>query len=213
VLLGLAHQRGVPLEEIEVIVAYIPGLDATDDLIDSMRATHPQLRIVRSPFPKANARSKGFMINESARLARGEWFVLLDSDVVLPPDFFARLGALGPEARFVAPDGRKMLTPETTAAVLLGEVRPWEDYDGLLQDAGEYRSQEAKGIPPGFCQCVRREVFEKVPYVELDHFEASDWHFAKTIIDDFGPETRFEDMQVLHLDHGGSQWYGTAKHM
>ena len=153
------------------------------------------------------------MINSSAELASGDWFVLLDSDIVVPPDFFARMNALTGDAHYIAPDGRQMLTPKETGAVLLGHINTWDVYGELIEGEGEYRRHESDGIPPGFCQCVRRDVFEETRYVEMGHFEGADWLFSKSVIDNFGKETRLEGMRVLHLDHGGSQWYGTEKQM
>ena len=212
-LLGIAHQADITPGSVEVVVAYVPGIDATDDLLDGMALAHPNLRIMRWPFSKNYVRSKGFMINESVKATSGEWIVLLDSDIVLQPDFFARLEREGREAKFCAPDGRKMLTPETTARVLLGEARPWAEYEQLQESPGEVRLQESKGVPPGFCQCVRREVFDSMTYTELDHFEGADWDFARRVIDRFGEVKRLAGIRVLHLDHQGSQWYGTDKHM
>ena len=212
-LLGIAHQADIAPGSVEVVVAYVPGIDATDDLLDGMAMAHPQLRIMRSPFPRNHVRSKGFMINESVKATSGEWIVLLDSDIVLQPDFFARLEREGREAKFCAPDGRKMLTPETTARVLLGEARPWAEYEQLQESPGEVRLHESAGVPPGFCQCVRREVLDSVPYREFEHFEGADWDFARRVMDRFGEVKRLAGMRVLHLDHQGSQWYGTDKHM
>lgn len=212
-LLALAYQKDFDLNQIEVVIAYIPGLDTTDDLIDSLRSAHPELRIIRAPFSPDNVRSKGFMINECVNIASGEWIVLLDADVLLPPDFFATVDRVENGCTFIAPDGRKMLTPETTARVLLGDVRPWECYEQLAQSDGDYRFREATRVPIGFCQCVRREVFDKVRYHELDHFEGSDWLFGKSVQMIFGPEKRLEGLVVLHLDHAGSQWYGAPKQM
>jgi hypothetical protein len=213
VLLGLAHQRDFDLSQLEVILAYVPGIDATDDLIDTMRRAFPALRIVRSPFPKRDARSKGFMINESLRLASGAWITLLDSDIVLPPKTYATIERLKEDTHFIALDGRTMLSPEITARILLGEVRPWECYETLAAEGGEHRARESDGIPIGFFQCVRREVFDKIQYIELDHFEGSDWFFGKTVVGQFGPETRLPGLRALHLDHGGSQWFGAGKQM
>ena len=213
VLQGIAHQQGVPADCFEVLVAYVPGIDATDDLLDSVQAAHPALRLLRMPFPEDHHKHKGFMINEAAAAASGEWVVLLDADIVLPPNFFARLDGEADGAVYLAPDGRKMCTPETTAKILLGEVRPWDDDEALLAAPGEYRHQESDGYPPGFCQVVRRDVLAAQPYAELRHFEGSDWLFSKRVIDAHGKEKRLEGMRVLHLDHGGSQWYGTEKHL
>ena len=212
-LLALAHQRDFDMSRVEIVVGYVPGIDTTDDLIDSLRLSHPGLRIVRAPFSPDNVRSKGFMINECARIASGAWIVLLDADIIVPPDFFAEIDRHADRTHFIAPDGRKMLSPETTARVLLGQVRPWECFDELAAAAPEYRFREAVRIPIGFCQCVRREVIENVPYHELDHFEGSDWMFGKAVVVHFGPETRLEGKVVLHLDHAGSQWYGAPKQL
>ncbi len=212
-LLSLAHQHNFDMSQLEVIIAYVPGIDGNDDLIDCMQRAYPHLRIVRSPFEESNVRSKGFMINESARVASGEWVMLLDSDTMLPPDMFEKVDAVAEGAHFIAPDGRKMLTPDQTADILLGKVRPWEHFDEYAASVERYRFREGDRIPCGFCQCVRKEVLEKIPYHELDHFEASDWLFGRDVVLHFGKETRLEGTVVLHLDHEGRQWYGTLKHM
>lgn len=211
-LRSIAHQEGIELSKIEIIIAYIPGLDATDDLIDSMRSAYPELRILRSPFPAQNANSKGFMINESAGMASGEWIVLMDADIVIAPFMFARVEEVSGDCNFVAPDGRLMLSKETTGKVLMGEVEPWRQWQDLVNSASEYRYREAKGVPVGFFQCFKREFMEKVKYAELDHFEGADMWFGMALQDTYGKETRLSGVPVLHLDHGGSQWYGTAKH-
>lgn len=212
VLQSLAHQRGFDLGKLEVIVGYVPGIDATDDVLDSMQMAYPQLRIVRAPFQENYAKSKGFLINESVRLASGEWVVLLDSDTLVGPDTFARVDAVADSCMFIAPDGRKMLTPQMTAEVLLGRIRPWEQWEQLLQGEGEFRAREAKGVPIGFFQAVRKSCMEKIRYGEMDHFEGADWWFGNSMRKEFGPEHRLSGMPVIHLDHGGSQWYGTSKH-
>lgn len=212
VLLALAHQRGVDPASYEVIVAYVPGIDGTDDLLESMGHSCPHLSVVRSTFSEDFVRSKGFMINESMRLASGEWIILMDSDILVPPNMFSKIEEIIEGAHFIAPDGRRMLSAEVTSRILLGEVRPWEEFDELCKSAPEYRYREGSGVPCGFFQCVRRDVLERLPYHELDHFEASDHVFGKEVLATFGPETRMEHVDVLHLDHGGRQWYGTDKH-
>lgn len=210
-LLALAHQTGMPANNLEVIVGYVPGIDATDDVLDSLAVAFPAFRLVRAPFPGGFTQSKGFIINECIELARGTWITLLDADIMLPPDYFARLDDLPEQSMFVAPEGRHMLSPDATASLLLGQIRPWEDFDGALELAGERRDRESEGVPPGFCQSVRRAILDEVRYGELDHFEGSDWWFSAQVVERFGKETRLEGLRVLHLDHEGSQWYGTRK--
>ncbi len=211
-LSSLAHQRGLPEGALEVIVAYVPGVDATDDVLDSMEMLYPWVRWVRLPMPPGCVKAKGFMINEAAKLAAGKWAALMDADIVAPPDLLAAIEALGPQAFHVAPEGRKMLDPKTTAAILMGEIRPWECHEQLLAGPGELRIRESDGTPIGFFQCVRREILQRVKYHELDHFESSDWHFGRDVTWKYGFETRLKGMYVLHLDHGGSQWYGAFRH-
>jgi len=213
VLLSIANQRGIDLECIEVIVSYVPGIDATDDLIDSMKLAYPRLRIVRSPFPQGCIKSKGFLINESVRVASGDWMVFLDSDTLIPPDMFAQMEAVEATSNFIAPDGRIMLGPEITGKILLGDIKPWLEWDELLRGPGEFRLREAEGVPIGFCQCVRMSCLDEVKYEELDHFEGADWFFGHQMREKFGVERRLSGVPVMHLDHGGSQWYGTQKHM
>ena len=213
VLRSLAHQEGFDLSQVEVLICYVPGLDATDDLLDGMSLTYPELRMVRSPFTEQYARSKGFMINETAKIASGEWIMLLDSDTLLPPDYFAKMDEVTEESEFIAPDGRKLLPKDITAKILMGEIAPWETWVELLEGDGEFRHREANGTPVGFCQCFRAKYLEEYPYLEEDHFEVADMRFGEKMRKEVGDEHRLSGTPVIHLDHGGSQWYGTQKHM
>ena len=212
VLQSIAHQEGIDLRDVEVIVAYVPEADITEDVLDSLRLTHPELRVHRSTFTEQNAAAKGFIINETLSKATGEWVMLLDADTLVPPNMLRKILEHADGSDFIVPDGRKLLTRETTAKVLLGEMRPWECWDELMSGAGEYRHREMEGVPIGFCQVVRRSCFDKVSYYEADHFEGADWKFSVDMREEFGRETRLSGVPVLHLDHGGSKWYGTERH-
>ena len=207
----VAHQEGIDLSKIEVVIAYVPGIDATEDVIDSMKLTYPGLRIVRSPFAEEHALSKGFLLNESAMLTSGKWIVLMDSDTLLAPNMFAEIEKIEADCTFIAPDGRVLLTREMTAKILMGEVEPWRQWNELLKGGGEFRLREAMGVPIGFFQCVRAECIQEIPVEELDHFEGADWRFGAAVRARFGREHRLTGVPVLHLDHEGSQWYGTKK--
>lgn len=211
-LLSIAKQQEVELDSVEVVLAYVPGYDTTEDIIHTMEVAYPNLRIVRSTFSEANAREKGFMINESARLARGEWLVLLDADILVPPDFLRRVEALPEDCCFAAPDGRKMLGDEATADILLGRVEADREWQALLDGPGEIRTDEGRGVPIGYCQIVRTRCMNDAKYDEYGHFEGADWQFGKDMVDRFGPAARLEGLVLLHLHHGGSQWYGTQRH-
>jgi hypothetical protein len=211
-LQSIAHQRGIDLSTVEILVSHVPGLDATGDVIDSIRATCPELTLTPLTFGEELANAKGLMLNEAFDKARGEWVMVLDADVVLPPTLLARLADLPADCMFAVPDGRKMLDRDTTSRVLLGEIAPWDAWDSLVSGPGEYRRKEVDGVPIGYCQCVRRACLEKVRYEEANHFEGADWRFGKDMRDVFGEETRLSGMPVLHLDHGSSNWYGALRH-
>jgi len=100
-----------------------------------------------------------------------------------------------------------------TAKILMGEIDPWDHWEELICGAGEFRHRETQGIPVGFCQTFRAKYLQKFPYLEVDHFETADMHFGGQMKNHLGEETRLSGTPVLHLDHGGSQWYGTQKHM
>lgn len=205
------HQQGIDEADIEYIVAFVPGVDSTEDVLDSLEAAHPDARIKRIPFGHKKARAKGFMLNEALEQANGEWIILLDGDTLAPPNLLQQVIEHG-DADFLVPDGRKLLSRETTARVLLGELTPWNDWDALMATAGEFRYREMDGVPIGFCQIVRRKCFDRVKYYEVDHFEGADWQFSLDMRKEFGPETRLSGTPVLHLDHGGSKWYGAERH-
>ncbi len=211
-LRNIAHQYGIWQSDIEVLIAFVPGLDATNDVIDSMQLAYPELTIIPAPFAPEYANTKGLMLNECLDKARGDWVMVLDADIVLAPDFLSRLVALPADCKFAIPDGRRMLSRETTARILLGDIKPWESWKELMAEPAEYRRREADGVPVGYCQCVRRECLEKVQYEELHHFEGADWKFGKDMRDNFGMEHRIEGVPVLHLDHGSSNWYGATRH-
>jgi len=211
-LQSLAHQEGIGPGEVEVVVGYVPGIDATDDVLESVRLAHPGLRVKRAAFPEHRVKSKGFIINESIRQATGEWVILMDADILLPPDFFTRVEAETADCVFMAPDGRVMLDAKTTAKVLLGEIEPWREWRDLV-NAGDYRHRESEGIPIGFCQIVRNTCFEKVQYEEYEHFAVADSNFGLAMRREFGQEKRLSGMPVIHLDHGGSRWFGTRGHL
>jgi hypothetical protein len=211
-LLALAHQRDIDLSALEVIVGYVPGVDGTEDTLDSVRLAHPELRIVHAAFPEHNLKSKGFVLNEAMALASGSWITILDSDIILPPDFFATLAREAGEAAFLAPAGRAMLDAAQTARVLTGAAQSWEDWDALREEAPAYREAEnADGVPVGYCQVFRRECLEQARYPEYDHFQGADYEFGAALIRHHGPVKRL-GLPVLHLHHGGRQWYGTQKH-
>lgn len=210
-LLSVVHQQGLPTEAIEIIVGYVPGLDGTEDLLDSLQRAHPSLRLVRVAFPEAMAKSKGFCINACLQSVSAPLIALLDSDILLPPPFLARAVEASAEHGFIAPAGRALLDAETTARVLLGETAPWAEFDALSEAAPEFRVEEnPQQVPLGYCQVFRASALEHVRYAEYDHFQGADFEFGEALMRHFGGAHRMAE-RVLHLDHEGRQWYGAQK--
>ncbi len=213
VLRSLAHQSNYDMSQVEIVVAYVPGLDATDDLLTSFELTYPDLRIVRAPFQERNAKAKGLMINEASRLVAGEWTILLDSDILVPPNIFELLDEHAHNVPYVAPEGRKMLTPQTTAKILMGEIEPWNEWQALLDSPGTLRGKESGYLPIGFFQCAQTKLLRELGYREFDHFQGADWEFIVNMYAEYGPGRWLSGIHVCHLDHGGSQWFGAKRQM
>ena len=189
----------VRIHGLVVVLEVDPTTEAIDDLF---------------PLPGVGEnRPTTLLVEALDAVFKDEWIVLLDSDILLPPDYLKRIDAVTDTETFIAPDGRRLLTPETTAKILLGDLSPWEDWDSLMNDSGEFRHRETRGIPVGFCQCFKAHYLREHPYLEVEHFEIADMDFGIKVLKDSGPEYRLSGAPVLHLDHNGSQWYGTRKQM
>lgn len=202
------------IEKLQIIVCYVPGLDGTDDLMDSIELTYPNISITRIPFHASKQHHKGFMINQALLKVLGKKVLLTDADIVMPPDLFKILDQKYDQHGFVGAYARKMLSPTTTAKILLGELNPNQDYTTIIEnDSGELRVDEAKGRPVGFFQLVNTDYLHKVPYQDLPNFEGADAFFAEDISLNCEQPTIAKEITLLHLDHGGSQWYGTKRHM
>lgn len=211
VLAGIAHQRGLALERIQCIVAISPGLDAAEDVLDSMRRVYPELTLEAVALPAALSHAKGFALNECLQCLKAPLTVLIDSDILLPPDFLAAAIVAAREHGFIAPAGRAMLDADATARILLGETRPWDCFDELRAAAPEYRVDEnPQGVPIGYCQVFRSEAVSDLRLAEYDHFQGADFEFGAALAARYGGAHRLE-LPVLHLDHGTRQWFGAQK--
>jgi hypothetical protein len=209
---SIAGQTDFDLRRAELIVAYVPGLDGTEDILDCLSHLRPELGTVGVPFEPTHMTHKGFMINKAVNHATGRRVLITDADIVFPPDLFHRLEAEYHDCHFVAVEGRKMMDAKTTAELLMGLRDPGADFQYLRDQApGEHRIGEAKNTPIGYFQCVLRSHFQTVPYREHTHFEGADMQFSLDIRQAFGRETVMKDTLVLHQDHAGSRWYGTQR--
>lgn len=126
-LLAQTHER------IEVLVVNDGSFEQDDEVLD--RLDDPRVRVVASLN-----RGETAARNLGARLARGEYVVMLDSDNVLESDFVARalqVHAAEPDLayvscwfRFIAPDGSPFDDPSGYApignAVVRDDIENWD---------------------------------------------------------------------------------------
>jgi len=207
----IAHQRGISARRIQCIVALVPGLDAAEDVLDSVRRVYPDLFIDAVALPERFAHAKGFALNECLARAAAPLTVLIDSDILLPSDFLSEAVAASNGHAFIAPAGGAMLGQDETARILMGVRAPWEHFDELREGAPEFRVEEnPEQVPIGYCQVFPTETARSVRYPEYDHFQGADYEFGAALRERLGVPFRLP-LPVLHLDHGTRQWFGAQK--
>lgn len=113
-----------------------------------------------------NSVNKGFpaAVNQGLRRARGEYFVVLNNDIAVPPGWLEhfretieatdRYGVLGPVTNYIS--GLQMVSPVPYSAVsgMYSFARKlWEQYGTSVLTADTLR---------GFCMVIRRDVIEAI---------------------------------------------------
>lgn len=200
-LTSWCRQR-VPSGALEVIVVNPESPDGTHELLASMAAAYPEVRLCELRVEAALGRNKGAMMNRGVEASRGEWIWLTDADCVFPPDAAARLLSSGADTGALTFGERRHLSKAATDLLLAGRIAPDEVSDA---DAGF-----VEAYPWGYTQIFHRSQLARVRYREdLDHFAGSDESFLRTWRDAGLPERRLEGLHCLHLQHPFS-WYGTT---
>lgn len=115
--LTLEHLTDQSFQNFEVICCDDGSTDDTQSLLKKFRT---QLRLVHV-WQKNEGFRKTWILNQGARLARGEYLVLLDSDCVPHPDFLKAHWQLKEPGRYLA--GRRVdLGPRLSAKYLSQEL-------------------------------------------------------------------------------------------
>jgi GT2 family glycosyltransferase len=206
------HLQSVPHE---VIVVDNASADGTAEMIAS---EFPEVRFIR------NTDNVGFGVanNQAMRLARGRWFLLLNSDAQLTDDSVARLfervrsepdiGVAHCQLRF--PDGRLQHTayrfPSLPLALFenLGfyKLAPWVAPQALLGGYWHYGEERDVDWVAGAFMLLPREVFEATGGFDEHLFmygEDMEWCYR---IRDRGWRIRYyPSASVLHVDHASSE--------
>ena len=203
---SLASQE-FDLDRVEVIVANPHSPDGLSEFLQGLQNTRPKFRQVLSD--QSAARNRGLLIQKAFEHSSGEVLIGMDCDLVLPPNFLARLvPVVWSNPNRIVGVYRNFLSQSTTAKILNGRIDPMDQFDTLLQEDSE-EEQGYRGVL-GYCQALQRDKWQQVGGypTEFDQVNQSDVTFADRL-SGIGVSTLFlRDLVVLHLNHV-RDWTGT----
>jgi hypothetical protein len=195
-------RQEVPSGTLEVIVLNPESPDGTHELIASMAAAYPEVRLCEVRIDAAFARNKGWMLNRGVEVSRGDWIWLTDADCVFPSDAVAKLLASNADTNALTFGERRHLTKASTDLLLAGRIGP--------EEVSNLDASFVEAYPWGYTQIFHRSQFARIRYREdLDHFAGSDESFLDTWRNAGLLEQRLEGLACLHLQHPFA-WYGTT---
>jgi hypothetical protein len=203
-LASWCRQR-VPSGTIEIIVVNPESPDGTHQVMASMAAAYPEVRLREFCVAGTRARNKGWMLNRGSEASVGEWVWFTDADCVFPDDAVARLLAAQFTPSSLGYGERRHLAKVTTDVVLAGRIDPTLEFDRL--------ADQSRGVadiyPWGFTQILHRSQLERIRYREdVDNFAGSDGAFIEDCRKAGLHEVRLDGLRCLHLAHPFA-WYGT----
>jgi glycosyltransferase involved in cell wall biosynthesis len=199
-------RQQVPSGALEVIVLNPASPDGTHEIVASMAAAYPEVRLREIPIPAAQARNKGYMLNRGISASRGEWIWMTDADCVFPPDAVARLLGSNADPAALHFGERRHLTQASTDLLLAGRIDPSAGFELVANDVGG-----VEAYPWGYTQIVHRSRRGWLRYREdLKHFAGYDETFLEQWRAAGLPESRLDGVTCLHLSHPFA-WYGTDR--
>lgn len=171
---GLARQA---YQNFEAIVV---DDRSTDETIEWLRS-NPQYSFVKVHVQEKNG-GASIARNTGIRLAKGELITFIDSDDVLEPQHletavaafrqYSNLGLFCCDTTMIGPDG-ETLNDGRTWHTINGEIKSYPVKSGLRSLTDIFLFSNSF---PGFT--LRREVFEKVGYLDQDIFPLDDYDLA-----------------------------------
>lgn len=206
-LTSWCRQR-VPAGALEITVVNPTSPDGTHEVIASMAAAYPEVRLREIRVAAAHARNKGYMLNRGVEASRGEWTWMTDADCVFAPESVASLLGSSRDTAALLFGERRHLTKAATDLLLSGRVDPSSEFALVANDV---RSVEA--YPWGYTQILHQSQRARLRYREdLNHFAGSDETFVDNWRGAGRPESRVDGVICLHLSHPFS-WYGTDRYL
>jgi Glycosyl transferase family 2 len=206
-LASWCRQR-VPSGALEIIVLNPESPDGTHEVVASMAAAYPEVRLREIRVAAAHARNKGYMLNRGVEASRGDWIWMTDADCVFAPDSVAHLLGSNADPAALLFGERRHLTKASTDLLLAGRVDPSAEFTLVADDVGF-----VEAYPWGYTQIVHRSQSARLRYREdLEHFAGSDETFIENWRNAGLPEVRVDGVTCLHLIHPFS-WYGTDRYL
>jgi hypothetical protein len=206
------HLSAVPHEILVV------DNDSSDGSAEMVSDEFPEVRLMPNDenvgFGRAN--------NQAMRVARGDWFLLLNSDTLLTDDSVARLFTevrtdprVGvAQCRLILPDGRTQHSVYRFPSLWRGVIgalglyklvpKPWAG-SFLLASHWDYANEREVDWVMGAFMLVPRQVFEQTGGFDESIFmygEDMEWSYR---ISDKGWQVRYyPSASVIHFDHASS---------
>jgi GT2 family glycosyltransferase len=161
--------------QYEILVVDNASTDATVAYLEQLALLHPHVRVLK------NTHNRGFAPanNQALREARGEIFILLNNDTIVPPGWLTGL------ISHLDQPAVGLVGPVTNRTGNEAEIEvPYRTYGELVQFAATYtRAHQGEvfdiGMLAMFCVALRREVLERVGPLdecfEIGLFEDDDY--------------------------------------
>ncbi len=142
----------------ELIVVDNGSDEAASEYLEELARANAHVRVIRNEQNAGFARA----LNHGLGLARGDLFVLLNNDVIVPPGWLAGL------ARHLEDESVGLAGPVTNRSGNESEVRAGYATYGEFLDAAGARREEYPGLATEistltmFCVAMRRDAYERI---------------------------------------------------
>jgi GT2 family glycosyltransferase len=199
-LAALAAQQR-PADEVIVV-----DNGSRDGSVDYLRAEHPAVRVL------ALATNTGFAhaANRGLAAARGELVALVNTDVLLAPDWVTRMvGTLQAHPRAAAAAGKMLSLEDPRTVYDAGDVLR---RDGACEQRGRFGPDDGRWEEPGevFGACAGAALYRRAPVLECSGFDERYFAYLEDVdlalrLRLAGWSCRYEPVVALHAGESASR--------